>query len=46
MFDCVGSYNCLTVVLLYLICVLTPSGQGLAAGRPGAGPRSGGGAGC
>ena len=44
--DCGGLYTCLTVVLLCLICVLTPSGRGIATGRLGAGPSSSGGAGC
>ena len=38
--------SCLAVVLLYLDCVLTPSGRGLVAGRPDVGPSTGGGAGC
>ena len=43
LFDFFGFYTCLAVVLLCLICVLTPSGRGIAAGRPGAGPSYGGG---
>ena len=44
--DCMSLNACLAVVLLYLTCVLTPSGRGIAAGRPSVGPSSGGGAGC
>ena len=39
-------YACLVVVMLYLVCILTPSGRDIAVGRPGVGPSSGGGAGC
>ena len=46
MFVCIGLYACLVVVLLCLACILTPSGRGIAIGRPGVGPISGGGAGC
>ena len=45
-FDCIGLYACLVVVLLCLACILTPSGRGIAAGRQDVGPNSGGGAGC
>ena len=43
---CACLYACLVVVLLYLVCILTPSGRGIAAGRLEVGPSSGGGAGC
>ena len=46
MIDCVCLYACLVVVLLYLACVLTPSGRGLVGGSLDIGPSSGGGARC
>ena len=37
MIACACLYACLVAVLLYLVCILTHLGQGLAAGRPDVG---------